>query len=181
MTPILTTRLLLTPIIQEDFTDIHALLSLPETDRYNALGIPKSEKETATHLNKWIADMKADVVNSYTLAIRLRSDNSFIGLFGIKVAPTKYEKAEIWYKIHKDYWNNGYATESAKSVIDYCFLKMNMHRIEAGAAIMNKASIRVFEKLGMIHEGTKRKNLPLKEGFADNAEYGLLREEYYLG
>jgi len=179
MIKIQTSRLLLTPVLRKDLADTHKLLSLPETDRYNALGIPKYQKDTAAHLNKWIQEMKEKEVSNYTLAIRLQSDNAYLGLLGIKVAPAKFQKAEIWYKLHKDHWNQGYGTEAAKAVIDYGFLKMNLHRIEAGAAVSNKASIRVFEKIGMVHEGTKRRNLPLIDGFADNALYAVLRDEYY--
>ena len=178
MIQISTPRLRLTPVQHKDLQVIHDLLSLPETDQYNALGIPKYQKNTAKHINGWISDMKASPITNHSLAIRLKTDDALIGLFGIKVASKKYNKAEIWYKLHKDHWKNGYATEAAKSAIDYCFLKLDLHRIEAGAATENKASLRVFDKIGMTLEGIKRKNLPLKTGFADNAEYAILVEEY---
>jgi len=175
-----TSRLTIKPILAKEAAEIHELLSLPETDAYNALGIPKNLTATKAHIKGWINDHKAERITNYTLAIREKEDNQFIGLFGIKLGPKKYQKGEIWYKLHKDYWSQGYATEASKSVIDFCFLKLDLHRIEAGAAIGNVASHKVLAKTGMKQEGIKRQLLPLKTGWSDTVEYGLLRDEYYL-
>ena len=179
MVKISTNRLSMAPILKKDTKDIHTLLSLPETDRYNALGIPATLKETTSYVNIWIDEMKSSPVTNFTLSITRTKDNQFVGLFGIKLGPPKYQMAEIWYKFHSDFWNKGYATESAKSVIDYCFLKLDLHRVEAGASVDNKASLRVFEKLGMQKEGIKKQCLPLKTGWSDAAEYAILRDQFY--
>jgi len=177
---IITPRLVLKPILSKEAKEIHDLLSLPETDAYNALGIPKNLTSTKALIKAWLADHKELRVTSYTFSVRISESNKFVGLFGIKVGSEKYQKAEIWYKLHKDYWGQGYATEACKSIIDYCFLHLDLHRIEAGAAIGNVASLRVLEKLGMQLEGVKRQILPLKTGWSDSVEYALLRDEYYL-
>lgn len=176
---IITNRLVVQPILSKEAAEIHKLLSLPETDEYNALGIPKNLTATKAHIKEWIVDLKHDNVTNYTLSIRHAENNAFVGLFGIKVGSEKYQKAEIWYKLHKDHWGQGYATEVSKSALDFCFLKLNVHRIEAGAAINNIGSHRVLTKIGMQQEGIKRQVLPLKSGWSDSIEYGLLRDEYY--
>ncbi|MDC1259516.1 GNAT family N-acetyltransferase [Flavobacteriaceae bacterium] len=73
----------------------------------------------------------------------------------------KYKRAEVWYKIHSDYWNKGYATESLKAIINFGFETLKLHRMEAGCAVDNKGSFTVLEKAGMVREGRLRQVLPL--------------------
>jgi ribosomal-protein-alanine N-acetyltransferase len=89
----------------------------------------------------------------------------------------KYKNRKIWYKLHSIFWNNGYATESLKAVINFGFETLNLHRIEAGCAVDNISSIKVLEKSGMIREGRGRQILPLKTGWSDNFEYSILETD----
>lgn len=172
-----TDRLLLRLIEIADLDAIHTLHALPETDTYNALGIPNNLEETKTIIAPWIAQNNLKAIKTYTLAIEVRETNDFIGLFGLKLGPDKYKKGKVWYKIHVAHWNNGYATEALKAVISYGFETLKLHRIEAGCAVENAGSIKVLVNSGMIREGRKRQVLPLKSGWSDNFEYAILETD----
>lgn len=174
---ILTARIKLRFIEMSDLNSIHELHSLPETDEFNALGIPQHINETKSTIEPWVADNKLSKIKNYTFAIETKSDELFIGLFGLKLGNEKYKRGEVWYKIHSDYWNNGYATESLRAVIDFGFDHLKLHRIEAGCAVENIGSIKVLEKVGMIREGRGRQLLPLKSGWSDNFEYAMLETD----
>jgi len=118
-----------------------------------------------------------NTVRNYTFAIETKSDKKFVGLFGLKLGNEKYKRGEVWYKIHRDHWKKGYATESLRAIINFGFENLKLHRIEAGCAVENIASIRVLEKVGMIREGRGRKILPLKSGWSDNFEYSILETD----
>ena len=174
---ILTERLKLRLIELSDLNSIHKLHSLPETDQFNALGIPKNIEETKTIILPWIAENKLSKIKNYTFAIETKSDEKFIGLFGLKLGNEKYKRGEVWYKIHSNYWNKGYATESLKAAINFGFENLKLHRIEAGCAVENIGSIKVLEKVGMIREGRGRQILPLTSGWSDNFEYSILETD----
>lgn len=174
---ILTGRIKLRLINLSDLTSIHKLHSLPETDAYNTLGIPKNIEETKSIIKAWIAENQLNEIKSYTFALETKSNGEFIGLFGLKVGNKKYNRAEVWYKIHSDYWGKGYATESLKALINFGFETLKLHRIEAGCAVDNIASLKVLEKSGMIKEGRCRQVLPLKSGWSDNFEYSILESD----
>ncbi|EIJ39089.1 acetyltransferase, ribosomal protein N-acetylase [Galbibacter orientalis DSM 19592] len=176
-TEISTDRLKLRLIELTDLESIHNLHSLPETDEYNALGIPENIEETKSIIEPWITNNQLPEIKNYTFAIDLISNGDFIGLFGLKLGSTKYKRAEVWYKIHSNYWKKGYASESLKAVINFGFKTLKLHRIEAGCAINNIGSIKVLEKVGMIREGHRRQVLPLKSGWSDNYEYAILESE----
>ncbi len=53
-----------------------------------------------------------------------------------------------------------------------------MNKIIATAALDNRQSWRVMEKLGMTHEGVKRGHSKIGGRYVDWVEYGVLREEW---
>ena len=59
------------------------------------------------------------------------------------------DRAELIYGLVPSVWGKGYATESARAVIEYAFEKLNVPRIAAAADLPNTASVRVMERLGM--------------------------------
>ena len=172
-----TERLQFELITDSDLEFIHDLLSKEETDRYNALGIPKSAEETATWITPWIKENQQNPIANHTWLIQDLTTSENIGLFGLKRSNNKYRRGEVWYKIHPDQWNKGYATESLKCVLDFSFETCKLHRIQAGCAVDNLASIRVLEKVGMIKEGRGREILPLKSGWSDNFEFSILESD----
>jgi len=174
---ILTNRIKLRLIELSDLDSIHKLHSLPETDEFNALGIPFNVEETKSVIEPWIEENQLSEIRNYTFAIDNKSNGKFIGLFGLKLGNKKYRRAEVWYKIHSSYWKKGYATESLKAVINFGFDTLKLHRIEAGCAVENIGSIKVLEKAGMLWEGLNRQVLPLKSGWADNFEYSILETD----
>ena len=160
-----------------DLDAIHKLHSLPETDEYNTLGIPKTIEETKQIISSWIVENEFNDTKNYTFAIEDKLTNDFIGLFGLKLGNEKYKSGEVWYKIHSDHWNKGIATEVLARMIDYGFDELNLHRIHAGCAVNNLGSIKVLEKVGMIREGRGRQILPLKSGWSDNFTYSILETD----
>ena len=174
---ITTPRTLIRLIEKEDLRAIHELHSLPETDQYNTLGIPDSIEETEAIVASWLREHDALGVSKYTFAILHANSSAFIGLFGLQIWPKKHSRAEVWYKLSPSYWNSGYATEVLSEVIAYGFQSLGLHRIQAGCAVDNVASIRVLEKAGMTREGRGRQVLPLKSGWSDNYEYAILETD----
>jgi RimJ/RimL family protein N-acetyltransferase len=161
-----------------DLDQLHRLHSIPEVDQYNALGIPKNIEDTEQVINLMVSDNKNNkelAPKSY--AVQLNT-NDFIGVFGIKFSNRKYNKGELWFKFDPEFWNHGYATEALTYFVKICFAEHKLHRLEAGCAINNLGSKRVLEKCGFVQEGIQRQNLPLKSGWSDNFEFGLLREEW---
>ena len=101
-----------------------------------------------------------------------------MGLAGINIGNPGYRKAEIWYKLHFSVWKKGYATELTKELLRFGFKDLSLHRIEAGFAVDNTASVKVLEKWGFIRKGRTRKLLPIRGEWADNFAYAILEEDF---
>jgi [ribosomal protein S5]-alanine N-acetyltransferase len=171
---IMTTRLRLRTVEMSDLNSIHHLLSLPETDRYNTQGIPEDITETQRIVLSWIEDHQKQDFKLFPFAVGLAGTGESIGLISLRLGHPKYKRAEVSYKIFPAHWGKGYATEALNGLLDFGFNKLALHRIHAGCAVDNVGSIRVLEKCGMQLEGRMRQILPLKNGWSDNFEFGIL-------
>lgn len=170
-----TKRLQLQELVLEDLNDIHLLHSLQETDEFNTLGIPENIIVTEIILKEWIEKQNTVPRISYIFCIRLT--NLFVGLIALNIGKPNFKIAEVWFKIHPSYWRQGYTTEALESLFKFGFTNLELHRIEAGCAVENIASIKVMEKVGMIREGRKRKILPIRGTWVDNYIYSILETD----
>ena len=62
------------------------------------------------------------------------------------------EEIEIGYRLHPDYWNQGFATEAARAVRDHGFRDLRLDRLISLVHVENMRSRRVAEKNGMAIE-----------------------------
>lgn len=81
-------------------------------------------------------------------AVITTKDDRFLGWCGIKFTENLNEY-DIGFRFFKKYWGNGFATESAKSCIEYGINNLKINEIVGRAMKENKASIRVLEKIGL--------------------------------
>ncbi len=169
---VVTSSLKLNPLTEGDMTDVHILNSHEKVARFNTIGIP-SDLNATLEFHKPMID-NPDYIG---WSIRLKDDNTFIGIMGLRLAPARFRSGEVHYSVIPKYWGRGFATEAVKAIVDLAFNTLNLHRIEAGCAVENCASIRVLEKTGFVKEGRKRKVLPLQNGWSDNYEYAILKED----
>ncbi len=170
-------RLILSEVSWEDLENIHQLHSFPEVDEFNTLGIPANIGETEIFMQNIIDLQKIKPQKSYTWTVKLQENNEFVGLAGFTLSLDKFKRGEIYYKILPIHWGLGYATEVAKLLIKTGFDSFNLHRIEAGVAIRNAASIKVLEKAGMNREGQHKKILPIRGEWVDNYHYAIVEND----
>jgi ribosomal-protein-alanine N-acetyltransferase len=175
-----TKRLTLREVSLADLTAIHQLLSLPETDQFNTLGIPETTDVTAELVMGWLEENRNPERKSYIFSMELLETHEFIGLIALYIGKSDYKKGEVWFKVHSNFWNKGYTTEALQRILQFSFTELLLHRMEAGCAIGNTASKRVLEKVGMIQEGLRRKNLPIRGQWMDNFEFAMLDSDFEL-
>ena len=81
-----------------------------------------------------------------------KEKEKFVGSASLKPIPEN--QISLGYRLFPEYWNKGFATEIAKSLIDYGFNQLQLRKIVATARQENTSSIRVLEKAGMKFEKT---------------------------
>lgn len=172
-----TTNLVLVDVDWMDIEDIHRLHLYPEVDQFNTIGIPSNIEETKEIMRPVIERVAGEEQKYYAWKIRVKSTGRFIGLAGFSLSLDRFKSGEIYYKLLPAEWGKGYATEVSKALIRLGFETFKLHRIEAGVAVENKASIRVLEKSGMSKEGLNRKILPIRGEWVDNYQYAIVEDD----
>lgn len=71
---------------------------------------------------------------------------AFVGWFALK--PTG-QGLELGYRLKRQYWGRGYATEGSRALIDHAFTSLGAERIYAETMAVNVRSRRVMEKAGL--------------------------------
>jgi RimJ/RimL family protein N-acetyltransferase len=87
-------------------------------------------------------------------AVELRSNSKFIGFVGLLIPSFEAHftpAVEIAWRLDSKYWGKGYATEAAKSVVDFAFTTLKLEEVVSFTVENNIRSRRVMEKIGMRH------------------------------
>tara|TARA_Y100000815_G_scaffold275428_1_gene313502 strand:- start:1270 stop:2238 length:969 start_codon:yes stop_codon:yes gene_type:complete len=100
-----------------------------------------------------------------------KEDNEFIGWCGLKWHPQE-KVVDLGYRIIKDHWGKGYATEAASACIDIAFTKVKLRSLVAHAHVNNIGSQKVLLKNGCIYiKDTVEDGIPIKVYKIDNPLY----------
>lgn len=87
-----------------------------------------------------------------SLKSRLKKADDFIGFVGLNKTHADLPCApcvEIAWRLHKDYWGQGYATEAAQASLKFAFEQLKLAEVVAFTAIINKPSQRLMGRIDM--------------------------------
>ena len=111
--------------------------------------------------------------------VALKSDNTLIGLVGLKDINYINQSAEFYVIIGDPAgWGKGYGTEATKLMVRYGFMELNLNRIQTQDMEENVGGWRADEKAGFKYEGTLRQVILRFGKYHDVRVYSLLRSEY---
>jgi ribosomal-protein-serine acetyltransferase len=100
------------------------------------------------------------------------------GTIGIIRTDKNSKKAELGYWITAKYEGCGLITSSCRTLINYGFGEMGLHRLEIHCSVENARSRAIPERLGFTFEGTLRESQWRHDRFYDMAIYGILENEW---
>ena len=127
----------------------------------------------------WISKHQTyfDQGKGITFAISRKRDGSLLGAMSLMRLEAGHQ-AELGYWIGRLYWDQGYCTEAGEAVLLYAFAELGLVRVHCHHFARNPASGRVMRKLGMQHEGTRRRHVKKWGKFEDVELYGILQEDW---
>lgn len=118
-------------------------------------------------------------------AVSLKEDDTFIGMVGLNEAHADMPFApnvEIGWRLHKDYWGQGYATEAARASLRFAFETLELDEVAAFTAVINKHSQLIMQRIGMINT-QKNFNHPMlnpSHPLAEHVLYKVTQQEWQL-
>lgn len=174
MEKIITNRLVLRNFSSADAQGLLGYLSNPRVNCFLSEKITTQEEAVSE------AEIKSKD-DSY-LAVSLKDDDSLIGeLFCLYEEPDTYS---IGWNFNAQYEGKGYASESAKALLQYLFKEKGARRLYAYVEDDNYRSQKLCESLGMRKEGcflefisfTKYEDGTPK--YENTFQYALLKKEW---
>jgi len=116
-------------------------------------------------------------------AVSLKETDTFIGMVGLNNAHADMPfspTVEIAWRLHNDYWGQGYATEAARVSLDFAFVELEIEEVVAFTAVINKRSQLVMERLGMTNtqEDFSHPMLDPDHRLAEHVLYKITRQQW---
>jgi ribosomal-protein-alanine N-acetyltransferase len=109
---------------------------------------PFDKAESISKLTDLILLEKSSDTKIWSLCIK--GCNDLIGICG--VLKNDENEDEIAYRIIETFWGNGYGTEIAKGLIDFCFVQMKSELITADVCVENVKSVKILNKFFTIQK-----------------------------
>lgn len=147
-----TPRIRLRRLVRDDLDDLAALDSDPDVMRFINGGVPVPRETIESELwPRWLAVYEKGPGRGFWIACDPVSAG-FLGWFHIKPGHYWPEEIEIGYRLRRELWGRGLATEGTRAIIAYSFDTLGEPKVHATTMRGNAASRRVMEKSGMEFE-----------------------------
>ena len=109
--------------------------------------------------------------------------DSFIGFVGLNQTHADMTFApcvEIAWRLHKDYWGQGYATEAAQASLKFAFDELGLDEVVAFTAVINKRSQLLMKRLGMTNTQDNFYHPALKTNYilAEQVLYKITKQQW---
>ena len=145
-----TERLILRPLRLDDAEAEYVWLSDPVVNPY----MPYNLYTDVADVVKWL-EIAIHAEKELHFGFERKEDALLIGAGSIGPHDHQDGAWEFGYNLRRDAWNQGYATEATKAMIDLAHREYGVRTFVAGHAKANPASGRVMEKCGLHldHEG----------------------------
>jgi RimJ/RimL family protein N-acetyltransferase len=170
-----TRRLRLAPQRAENLDRLHAWYNDAEIRRLSA------DDPVGPNLERVRALLEGFVVgrpDQRRFAIYPRESAEPLGFADVVMIDAQHRRCKLALVIgERARWGRGYGREVLAELVRYCFEDLDMNRLAAEIYDNNPRSLRLFESLGFVREGTLRESV-LREAPIDEHCYALLRREW---
>ena len=144
-----TARLRLRRLVAEDFEWLWQLDSDPEVMRFISGGVPTPrEVFEQVHLPRMLQTYQQGPQFGFWAA-EDRESGQWIGWFHLRPEKQEPFEMELGYRLRRDAWGRGLATEGSLELLRRAFSEWRLARVVAHTLSVNAASRRGMEKCGM--------------------------------
>ncbi len=146
-----TDRLLLVAPSESDIDPLCALWSDPETMKFIGSGEPWSKEKVTHRIERAMRTHQEQGMTFWTVIEK--SSDKVIGQGGLVPIEFDGPEIELGYRLGKDYWGKGYASEIAHASAAYGFEQLGIEELVAVCDPANLGSRRVLIKTGFNEVG----------------------------
>ncbi|MCL2860260.1 MAG: GNAT family N-acetyltransferase [Oscillospiraceae bacterium] len=148
-----------------------------ETSKMLDWDVHENREVTLSVISNWIKEYEK--LFYFNWVVELKENGEIIGNIEIRRCKLRDEICEIGYCYGSKYWNNGYASEALRAVIQFLINEVGVRIVEAKYISGNPASGKVMEKAGMKKDAVLRARVINKNtgDVNDFVIYSIMKEE----
>ncbi|WAA11254.1 GNAT family N-acetyltransferase [Fervidibacillus albus] len=163
-----------------DYSDANELFLLTDANRAHLRKwLPwLDETKSVEHTESFIHNTKLAYDEQKGMSFVILLDGNIVGTISYNQIDWTNKIAYIGYWLSKDQQGKGIMTKAAEYLTEYAFSTLNLNRVEITAAVENKKSRAIPERLGFKLEGMRRQAQWLYDHYVDHAIYGMLKNEW---
>ncbi|MEV0372396.1 GNAT family N-acetyltransferase [Streptomyces sp. NPDC050636] len=176
-----TERLMLRSFTEADVDHLVDLDGDPEVMRFINGGRPTARETVRTWLLPRLLHRYPCIGTFGFWAAEDRLTRRFLGWFEFRpVEGHSSAVVELGYRLRKDAWGTGYATEGSRALIRRGFTDLGVQRVTANTMAVNIRSRSVMEKAGLAYVRTYFGNWPeaIEGSEHGEVEYALTRTDW---
>jgi RimJ/RimL family protein N-acetyltransferase len=147
-----TDHLLLRPLVSEDEEHLWQLDQDPEVMRFISGGRPTSRETVRDVMLPRMLQVHPQGPEYGFWSAEDRATGRWVGWFHLRPERLEPFEMELGYRLRREFWGLGLATEGSRALIEIAFRDWGLDRVAARTLVGNRASRRVMEKLGLVLE-----------------------------
>jgi RimJ/RimL family protein N-acetyltransferase len=112
----------------------------------------QTEDQSNATVDGWLSHFREHGWGNW--AVELLGTGEFIGFIGLNIPRRQLPFSpciEVGWRLKRDAWGHGYATEGAKACLRQGFTQLGLTEIVSFTALVNTPSVAVMKRIGMIN------------------------------
>ena len=174
-----TERLILRPWVDDDLAPFSKISGDPEVMEFYPQPLTKEESHS---MGVRVQSLLNERGWGFW-AVELPHQEKFIGFVGLHIPKDNLPCSpcvEIGWRLAKEFWGKGYATEAANESLRYAFTALNLTEVVSFTTLANLPSQAVMQKIGMSNTGNNfmHPDIEAIHPQCEHVLYKISREEW---
>jgi ribosomal-protein-alanine N-acetyltransferase len=158
-----------------DAPALFAMLTTEEVARF--ISPPPTTVDGFERFIQWTLQQRRAGVYA-CFAVTLRGFDTAIGIFQVREIEANFQAAEWGFAIGSPFWGTGVFQEGAQLVLEFVFDTIEVHRLEARAAVQNGRGNGALRKVGAVREAILRQSFLRNGCYLDQVLYSILEDDW---
>jgi ribosomal-protein-serine acetyltransferase len=161
---------------ESDAAELHALIDANRA--YLARWLPWAEEQTLDDTLSFIHKTREQLEGNNGFQVAVVDGEGIVGVIGYHAVDWRNRLTSIGYWLAEEHQGRGTMTAAVRALVDHALSAWSLNRVEIRAAVENRRSKAIPERLGFHREGTLRQSERVGDRYLDCVMYSMLAVDW---
>jgi ribosomal-protein-serine acetyltransferase len=161
---------------EQDVQELHALIAANRD--HLARWMPWAASQTPDHTLAFINRSRRQLADNDGFQAVIIEEGRIVGVAGFHGVSWQHRSTSLDYWLAEQAQGRGTMTRAIGALVDHAFATWRLHRVEIRAAVENRRSRAIPERLGFAQEGIAREAERVGDRYVDQVVYSLLERRW---